>query len=227
MIATALALSSQLALPRTYTAAGGPGGTPDFAGNPPYNRDCSSCHNGEKTGVLRVVDADHNPIPTSYVPGQKYSWVVELGDADAAKVRWGYELTIMWDCGNPELANQTAGTLAPGDDYSNLKDGVIGNPPQPDPSRKFLTHYGVRAGDSHVDGTFGGQSQGAHWPFSWTAPEKTDPPCGVKIYLVGVSADGDSTARNDNSFAATFPLSVNNPTAARRSTWGWVKKLWR
>ncbi|MBM2844246.1 MAG: hypothetical protein HW404_2083 [Anaerolineales bacterium] len=220
LVTMSLALSSQYAWTRTYTAAGGPGGTPDFAGNPPDGSDCSGCHRVECTSTLRVLDSSNNPVQGSYVPGQKYNWVVELSTSDDLLNRWGYELTIMWDCATPALQNKTAGTLAPSDAYSNLKPSTDGN-------RQFLTHYGVRAGDSHVDGTYGGTNYTVRWPFSWTAPAKTDPPCPVKIYATGVVANGDSLGAGDQACVISTPLAVDNPTESRRSSWGSLKAVYR
>ena len=220
LVAVSLALLSQYAWTRTYTAAGGPGGTPDFAGNPPNNQDCSGCHSVACTSTLKVLDENNAEVQGGYVPGQKYNWKVELSTSDDLLNRWGYELTIMWDCPTPALQNKTAGTLAPNDAYSNVKPSTDGN-------RQFLTHYGVRAGDTHVDGTYGGTNYTVRWPFSWTAPEKQDPPCGVKIYVTGVVANNDSLRGGDQACAITIPLVDDNVTAAHRSSWGALKAIYK
>jgi hypothetical protein len=172
------------------------------------------------TSTLKVLDENNAEVQGGYVPGQKYNWKVELSTSDDLLSRWGYELTIMWDCPTPALQDKTAGTLAPGDAYSNLKPSTDGN-------RQFLTHYGVRAGDTHVDGTYGGTYYTVRWPFSWTAPEKQDPSCAVKIYVTGVVANNDSLAAGDQACALTIPLVDDNPTAAHRSSWGSLKAIYK
>ena len=229
LVLLALALSSQLALTRTWTASGaaaGPGGTPDFAGNPPANRDCGSCHGSDEAGTVKVLQADLSPIPTTYTPGKTYNWIVEVENLNNTFKRWGYDLTIMWDTNDAAYVDRTAGSLAPGDAYSNLKDGITFSPAGPDPRRQFLTHYGIRKGDTHVDGTYGGQLNRARWPFKWVAPFATG--YAVKVYVTGVAADNDSTAPTDPAYKTTYTLTeADVPTAAHPTTWGKIKKSYR
>jgi hypothetical protein len=99
-------------------------------------------------------------------------------------------------------------------------------PTSPDPSRHFLTHYGVRKDDPHVDGTYGGQASPARWKIKWVAPLTTG--YSVKVFVTGVAATNDSAAANDVPYANVYTLTeTGTPTDVHQPSWGRIKTLWR
>ena len=67
------------------------GGPPDgYAGDPPEDLNCTSCHSSfpvnSGNGTLTLLDA-----PVSYTPGETYLLTVRLEDPNQR--RWGFEMT--------------------------------------------------------------------------------------------------------------------------------------
>jgi hypothetical protein len=171
----------------------------------PGETTCASCHSGglnDGQGTLTLTG-----IPSSYVPGTKYSVTVTLGRTGQS--RWGFEVTSLRDSDDA-----MAGTLAA---PSNLTQILTKT------SRSYVSHIS----GSGPDGTFAGTANGpVSWTFDWTAPAAGTG--AVTFYLVGVAADNDGNdGSGDRVYTTTVSFAEASTTAVRQTTWAWIKANYR
>ena len=156
---------------KSYARVSGP--DPGFTGAPgEFN--CRECHleDGAPSGSI-TIDA-----PLTYVPGQTYQITVNEANPHPSRQRWGFQLTALDDTGN------RAGTLQAGvGGLTQVLNGTVGSPP-----RQYVEHT--------TAGTFQGQSGGASWTFSWTAPPESVGP--VLLYTAGNQANNDDNTSGDS-----------------------------
>src|SRR5919107_2071632 len=108
--AAALLLTDNFANPHAGAYSAGP---PAGYTHAPGELDCSDCHTtpAQSSGTLTLS------VPDKYTPGQTYDLTVTHASADAARVRWGFQLTAL------DAADRKAGTLAPADDLTQVVEG--------------------------------------------------------------------------------------------------------
>jgi len=175
-----------------------------FAGNPPFNNNCTACHFEHEVnsgdGALDLLG-----LPTEYTPNQTYTLSVEL--SDPGQQRWGFELTaldvndvlaqggqlVVTDAVRTQLSEDSEGT----EDY--LKQTI----------------------DGTYDDTFDGP---VTWTFDWTAPDASLD--GVTIYVAGNATNGDFSLSGDYVYTRVFDLLPAGTTPVQESTWGQVKALY-
>ncbi|MFQ6609787.1 MAG: choice-of-anchor V domain-containing protein [Fidelibacterota bacterium] len=116
--------------------------------------------------------------PTEYSPGETYLLTVHV--MHPTQHRWGFEL-----CARTE-SNGQGGTIS-----------VV----QPS-----LTTTGTQGGITYLKqisaGTFNGQTSGATWNFSWTAPAESTGP--VTFYASGNAANGNGNTFGDYIYTTSF-----------------------
>jgi uncharacterized repeat protein (TIGR01451 family) len=172
-------LTNNFANPRAYAYSAGP---PAGHTGAPGEFKCDECHVpvDSGTGSIQIV------APQTYVPGQTYQIGVNHSNADATRVRWGFQLTAIDDNG------AKAGALESLDALTQVLNGQ-----GPFPARQYVEHTSA--------GTFAGQTGGASWTFQWTAPPTDVGP--VSFYAAGNHANGDGNTSGDNVYF-TFATAV-------------------
>ena len=201
-VAASLGLALLAALPARAFDFGPPDG---FAGNPPDAMNCTLCHYefevNSGDGALQLIG-----LPATYVPGQTYNLSVRLSDPE--QKRWGFELTVQDDADY----NEQGGQLVVLDDVNTqLSPDGFG-------TGDFLKHTKI--------GTFEGTSDGpVEWSFAWTAPDASV--ASVTFYAAGNAANGDDSYTGDYVYTTSQTAIAESPTAARLSSWGRVKGLYR
>ena len=166
-------------------SAGPPAGYTRAPGEEPEA--CAECHLVTETGAGRIeIDA-----PQTYVPGETYQLTVRHVNMDPTRQRWGFQLTAL------DENDQRAGALAPLDNLTQVL-----NNQGPFPSRQYIEHTST--------GTFHGQTGGASWTFSWTAPAED---VGiVKFYAAGNHANGDQNSSGDHIYFTFVAATPTLPT---------------
>ncbi len=157
------------------------GGAPTGRTGAPGESACTSCHaNNSQTGQLTII------APATYTPGQTYTIQVQNTTTDTTRRAWGFELIPVTS------ANAMAGTVA--NLNANTRIRVSG-------TKSYVTHT--------TAGTFGGQTGGATWSFSWTAPASAVG--AITMYAAGLQADNDGSEDGDQTYLKSFTL---QPAAA-------------
>jgi hypothetical protein len=200
--------------------------SPDRANNPPLNTTCSrsGCHDpqgGTGNGSVAISwfqGAVENPgIPNCYVPGQQYRFKIKVTDADATRLRWGFEVGVQYSEGN-QWDNYSAGTLA---NAPGARTAIVTST---DNQRKFVGHD---RGSANGDGTYAGQAGSAEWEFLWTAPGVNDRQTQVCFYIAGVAADNDDGRAGDRTYNDKKCMGPCGATDVNESSWGRLKTTYR
>lgn len=156
------------------------GPPPGFSGAPDENN-CTACHVGpSNNGQFAILDA-----PVTYKPGQIYQLRVRHVNADTTRKRWGFQMTAL------------AGPLGAGD-FINITTNtqvVLDN------GRQYVQHTSA--------GTFAGQTGGAEWPISWTAPPTSVGP--VSMYAAGNQANQGTGPDGDQIYTASLTMLAPRP----------------
>lgn len=181
-------------------------GPPDgYAGNPPFDSNCTSCHfsfdvNSGDGGVAILG------LPAEYTPGETYPLTVQL--SDPGQVRWGFELTVLDDLDFAQQGGQLQVT------------DVVGTQISVDPETE--ADYLKQTFDGIHDGTPDGP---VIWNFEWVAPgpEKES----ITFYVAGNAADGDFSLTNDYIYTQVYTLRPADPTPVVESTWGRLKNIFQ
>ena len=177
-----LALSLVLAASLPTLAQGFSSGPPDgYAGNPPFNESCRTCHGAAVgDGSVSLLGLPAGP----YTPGQGYPLSIQL--MDPGQMRWGFELAVIEDA----TLNQ-AGTIVVLDELNTqLSDNV-------DPDPDYLKHT--------WEGTYNGTPGPANWTFRWVAPAAPD--VNVTFYVAGNAANGNGQPSGDYIYLTQRSLS--------------------
>ncbi|GAB4417648.1 MAG: hypothetical protein OHK0039_28300 [Bacteroidia bacterium] len=134
----------------------------------PGELSCGGCHSGNiNTGPGSVSWQ----LPASYVPGQTYAITVSVNDNAFPNGRFGFTGTIL------DNNNQRQGTFQVlNSNNTSLQSGMTSGA-----LRQYIGH-------ANADGN-------ATWTFNWTAPATAAGP--LKVYTVGVAANGNSSTNND------------------------------
>jgi len=160
---------------------------------------CISCHSGfplNSDGRDRLLLSG---VPVRYVPGERYGLVLELRHPDAARRRWGFQLTAV------SATKLTGAGSFMVTDAANTQRiaGTVGN-------RQYMSHsyFGTGVGDAG----------GHRWSFDWIAPARE---VGrVAFYGIGSAADSDGSKEGDRIYGpAPNPLAISDPgsSAAKES----------
>jgi hypothetical protein len=167
------------------SAGANSGGAPDgYAGNPPNNQTCHSCHSDFAINLAPGTFVA--PTPGTYTPGVTYTWGVTI--VYSGQTRWGFELTTLLANGNQ------AGTLAP----IVPSEVQLSDNPGTEPDYLTQTSFG-----SHP-----GVPMGMGWTYSWTAPAPGSGP--VTIYAAGIAADNDGDTGGDYVYTYSVTLTESN-----------------
>lgn len=189
-----------LATPASPSSSGpqpGTSGVPaggGFAAEPT----CTSCHTGfpansDGHGLLTL-----SGVPARYVPGERYTLVLEMRHPDPDRTRWGFQLTAV---AAKKLvgAGEFVVTDVPN---TQLIRGTVAN-------RQYMSHsyYGTGVGD------VGGHK----WSFDWIAPARA---VGrVAFYGVGNAANLDGSKEGDRIYSPSpKPLATTEPAPGKKTT---------
>lgn len=173
-----LIITSILTIPAVSSARSGspPNG---YAGNPPNNRTCISCHGGfglnSGQGSLDLSD-----LPETYEPEGEYEFSLTLADPNAA--RWGFEFTAI----NSE--NDRAGTFT----VIDRNNTQLSRPGGDNPEYMKQTRAGTRQG----------QRQASTWDLQWTAP--AEDVGEVRFFFTGNAANNNGRTSGDRIYASSF-----------------------
>jgi hypothetical protein len=170
----------------------------------PGETTCTSCHGALNDGQGTLLLGG---VPSSYVPGEHYTFTVSLSRAGAT--RWGFEVTSLFTTGGAY-----AGTLAAPSNLTLFQTKT---------SKGYVSHTNTLG----ADGTFATTTDGpVVWSFDWTAPASGAG--NVTFYLVGLAADYDGDAGpGDLVYTTTASVTEGSPTAATSTSWGWIKSTYR
>lgn len=181
----ALLLPSLLPAIASGFSSGPPNG---FCGDPPGFSNCTVCHTSfpvnSGAGSLSVAG-----LPETYTFGELYALTVSIEDPDPARMRWGFELTVI-----TESTGLQAGVLANTSANTQVSAGA-------GTARDYIKHTSA--------GTFMGQPDGASWNIQWTAP--TEDVGAVHFYFASNAANGNST--NQGDYIYTGNILVPAPAA--------------
>lgn len=170
------------------TAGAFSAGPQDGRTNAPGETNCTACHAtfplNSGTGSLAITN-----LPAAYTPGQNYLLNVSL--QDPAAQRWGFELTLL------DQAGVSAGTLAAVDVTVQISTGGPFG-------RTYAKHTS--------SGNFLGQTGGASWLVSWTAPAAGAG--DLRLYIAGNAANGSFDNTGDRIYATNFPIPESTATDA-------------
>ncbi len=158
------------------------GGPPDgYAGNPPNNRTCVSCHSSfglnSGQGSLELSD-----LPEAYEPDGEYEFSVTLADPNAT--RWGFELTAI------DSENDRAGNFA----VIDRNNTQLSRPGGDRPEYMKQTSAGTRRG----------QQQSATWDVQWTAPAEDIGE--VRFYFTGNAANNNGGTNGDRIYSSSYSM---------------------
>ncbi len=185
-----LALMSASATPARAVSSGPQPGTTGIpaAGDLQAEPTCVSCHtsfplNPDDKGALTLEG-----LPQAYEAGRSYALTLRLSHPDPAVLRWGFQLTAvtMSDLhGAGEWVVTDAAT-------TQVVAGVVAD-------RSYVEHsYG---------GTAIGQSGGAAWSFTWTAP--ATPRGEIGFFAAANAANADGSNQGDRIYSKSpAPLAL-------------------
>lgn len=180
-------------------------GPPDgYAGNPPYNESCATCHfsydPNSGDGSFELLG-----LPDAYAPGQTYT--LQLSLSDPGQIRWGFELTVLDDA---DYLGQGGQLIVTDSENTQISENVEG-------TEDYLKQT--------LDGTHWGTPDGpVAWTFDWTAPG--DGVASVTFFYTGNASNGDESFMGDYVYVVTTSIQPA-PTATQATTWGRVKALYR
>ena len=171
--------------PASGFSSGPPNG---FCGDPPLFNNCTQCHTSfpVDSGIGSVTVSG---LPATYELGTTYALTVTVEDAEPARARWGFEMTVI-----DEVGGLQAG------DFANLTG---------------MTQISAGAGDARdyikhtSSGTFQGQGASASWDIEWTAPATNVG--AVHFYFAGNAANNSLT--NSGDYIYTGDIAVPAPSA--------------
>jgi hypothetical protein len=153
-----------------------------FAGPPtgrtgaPGESTCTSCHSANGgSGQFNIA------APASYVPGQTYTIQIQHTTNDGTRAAWGFEMIPLTG------TNAMAGSLA--NLNANTRTRISG-------TKTYVEQSSA--------GVFSGQTGGASWTFSWTAPI-TDVGT-VTLYAAGLQANDDGSESGDQTYTKTATI---------------------
>lgn len=164
----------------TKRAVASSGGPPASRTGAPGESTCISCHS-QNNGSGQFTIAG----PATYAPGQTYQIEVRHVTSDTSRRAWGFELTSL-------AGTVTAGTLANTTSTTRIRTGS---------GKTYI--------EQSASGVFSGQTGGASWVFSWTAPATNVG--NVIFYAAGLQADDDGGEGGDQTYTTSF---VSQPQPA-------------
>lgn len=165
---------------------GYPGGSPmGYAGQPPSGNSCVNCHSSfplnSGDGSLLI-----NGLPGGgYQSGSTYNLSVTL--ADPGQVRWGFQLTAIYQSGSNYLQ---AGTLVVTDPTHTTL--LVGSGTAPD----YLNQTS--------SGTYNGTPGPTTWNFNWTAPNASTGT--LAFYASGAACNGNGGTSGDYIYTTSAVL---------------------
>lgn len=174
------------------------GGAAGYAGQPPENRTCATCHRlspsdppvpNRGPGTLQLLG-----LPARYeLGGPIVAATVVL--SDPGQVRWGFQLVAVG------RNRQPGGTiLAPPDPEARFVRFVTEATGTPPLSYLTQTLTGTQWSDFPED--IGGP---VYWSFRWRPPQEYT--VGeITFYLTGVSCDANGLSTGDQTYATTVRL---------------------
>ena len=158
------------------------GGAPTGRTGAPGETTCTDCHSPNAiTGQFHIIP------PAGYVPGQTYTVQVQHVTNDLSRASWGFELTAL------NSSNTAAGTFANTTAFTRLRTGG---------GRNYI--------EQNTSGAFIGQTGGASWTFSWTAPSTDSGP--VTFYAAGLQANNSGDEDGDQTYTASVAVPVGGST---------------
>jgi hypothetical protein len=169
------------------TAFAYPSNVPNgYAGQPPTGANCVTCHTSyplnSGNGSLQI-----SGLPAAgYEAGVTYNLIATL--ADPGQMRWGFELTAIYQSGASYLQ---AGTFTVTDPTHTALG--VGSGTAPD----YLKHTS--------SGTYPGTPGPTSWSFNWTAPNPTIGPIG--FYVAGAACN--NTGGTSGDYCYTSSSTVN------------------
>lgn len=170
-------------------SASGP--EPANAGDPPLNRNCTSCHTGNavnSNGSIEITAAEG----TTYTPGQKQRLTVTINSTATGIRLYGFQATARL---LSNLNTGQAGNLEP----ANSETQVICSDNRRAPCRtdapvQYIEHSQAKSGNSYV--------------FDWTPPASADAG-SVRFYVAGNAANGNGADTGDRIYTTTLTLTPN------------------
>ncbi len=190
------ALVLTLAVPASSSSTAPQPGSTGVPGGAGYEAEptCTSCHTGfpinsDGRGILSL-----SGVPERYVPGERYTLVLELRHPDDERRRWGFQLTAV---SAKSLAGAGAFVVTDNPNTQVIR-GTVGN-------REYMSHS--------YFGTGVGEAGGHAWSFDWIAPK---PGVGrVAFYGVGNAANLDGSKEGDRIYSpAPKPLATSDAASA-------------
>jgi hypothetical protein len=152
---------------------------------------CTSCHTGFPLNSDGRGRLTLSGVPGRYVPGERYTLVLELRHPDEERKRWGFQLTAV----RVKTLSGAGSFVVTDNPNTELIRGTVGN-------REYMSHsyFGTGVGEA------GGQS----WSFDWIAPA---PAVGrVAFYGMGNAANVDGSKEGDRIYGPTpKPLAITDP----------------
>jgi hypothetical protein len=156
---------------------------------------CTSCHTGFPLNSDGRGQLTLSGVPERYVPGERYTLVLELRHPEEERKRWGFQLTAV-----SAKALAGAGELIVTDNANTqVIRGTVGN-------REYVSHS--------YYGTGVGEPGGHRWSFDWIAPVRE---VGrVAFYGAGNAANLDGSKEGDRIYSpAPKPLAISDPAMAK------------
>lgn len=149
-----------------------------------------TCATAECHGTARTVDPQRFSIivPATYEPGRTYQIKVRHISGDAARRRWGFQITAL------AANNLRAGVWQNvNEDTQIVEDNFL--------NREYAQHS--------LAGSFAGQPGGASWTINWTAPTKN---VGrVTFYAAGNQAADNNSSSGDQIITAQAVSNAGQP----------------
>jgi len=168
-----IAISGFLSVDTHSNPVGAPAGAAGAPNDPANGCNRSGCHGGSSTLRAGLLTSD---IPsTGYVPGQTYTFTVQITEAGISK--WGFQVS-------PQANDGTLlGTLI-----------LTGPPPA-------QTRFAAGGGSKYITHTTAGNSGSTgskSWTFDWTAPAAGAG--AVNFYTYVMAANGNGNTSGDQTF---------------------------
>lgn len=176
VLATSMFMFSDSAGRKVSASFNGP---PTGRTGAPSESTCTGCHNANSgVGQVNII------APASYTPGQTYTIQVQNVTTDTSRQIWGFQMTSLTS------ANGVAGSFLNTDANTRVRNVTGG--------RFYIEQSGA--------GTFGNQSLGATWSFSWIAPATNVGP--VTFYAAGLHGDNDGQESGDQTYLKSVVVPV-------------------
>jgi hypothetical protein len=176
-----IAISGLFSVDTHSNPNGAPAGAAGAPNDPANGCNRSGCHAGSST--LRTGLINSNVPSTGYVPGETYTFTIQITEAGISK--WGFQVS-------PQADNGTLlGTLTLTD--ANQTRFAAGG------GSKYVTH--TTAGNS---GSIGNKS----WTFDWTAPSAGTG--DVKFYTYVMASNNNGSTSEDLLFRESVTFQENS-----------------